>query len=129
MFRDDLLRIVEAAALGRLAVVLGAVCGEQAVAWIVERYGPTGDGAQLSRRCKQSVEALLEEFPHNLAPEYGQQRRAAKALQKDFGNLNAALQGRLRSSRTGGCGRSCGSCGSRRRVRRCRRATTSCRRT
>ena len=33
-------------------------------------------------------------FRDNLAPEYGTNETAAKALQKDFGNLNAALQGR-----------------------------------
>jgi ATP-dependent exoDNAse (exonuclease V) beta subunit len=92
VFRDDLLRIVEALrAVGWQAP--SERYAAQAVAWIVERYGPTGDGAQLSRALKDSVEALLAEFPHNLAPEYGTNDTAAKALQKDFRNLNGILKG------------------------------------
>jgi ATP-dependent exoDNAse (exonuclease V) beta subunit len=92
VFRDDLLKIVELLrSVGWRST--STVYAEQAVAWIVERYGPTGDGAQLSRALKESVETLLAEFPQNLAPSYGTNATAETALQKDFGSLNAALKG------------------------------------
>lgn len=92
VFRDDLLKIIEALrAVGWQAY--SERYAEQAVEWIVEHYGPTGDGAQLSKALRRSVEALLEEFPHNLAPEYGTSDTAAKALQKDFRNLNGIQRG------------------------------------
>lgn len=92
VFRDDLLRIVEALrAVGWQSP--SERFAEKAVAWIVERYGPTGDGSLLSRALKENVEALLAEFPKNLAPEYGTNDTAAKALQKDFRNLNGILRG------------------------------------
>ena len=75
--------------------------------------GRPGDGAQLSRALKESVETLLAEFPQNLAPEYGSNETAEKALQKDFRSLNAALSGDAARIRLGRCGRTCGSCGSR----------------
>lgn len=100
VFRDDLLRIVEA--LRALGWQSYSECyAEQAVEWIVARYGPTGDGAQLSRALKESVEALLAEFPHNLAPEYGTNDTATKALQKDFRNLNGILRGNALDSEWG----------------------------
>ena len=92
VFRDDLLRMVEALrAVGWQSH--SERYAEQAVAWIVERYGPTGDGAQLSQALRASVEALLEEFPHNLAAEYGINDAAEKAFQTDFRNLAGILKG------------------------------------
>jgi len=92
VFRDDLLEIVELLrSVGWRST--SNVYAEQAVSFLVERYGPTGDGAQLSRALKESVETLLAEFPQNLAPAYGTNATAETALQKDFGSLNAALKG------------------------------------
>ena len=91
VFRDDLLEIVELLrSVGWRST--SSVYAEQAVAWIVERYGPTGEARALSGALKESVEALLEAYPHNLAPEYGSNDTAKKALQKDFRNLNGILQ-------------------------------------
>ena len=89
MFREDLLKIVE---LLR-SVGWRSYSDEyaaQAAAFIAERYGPVGDGAQLSAALRQSVETLLRQFPDSLASQYGSSKTAADALQKDFGNLSAA---------------------------------------
>jgi ATP-dependent exoDNAse (exonuclease V) beta subunit len=89
MFREDLLKIVE---------LLRSVgwrshsddYAAQAAAFIAERYGPAGDGTQLSAALGQSVETLLRQFPDSLSSQYGSSKTAADALQKDFGNLSAA---------------------------------------
>ena len=91
VFRDDLLKIVELLrSVGWRST--SSVYAEQAVAFILEHYGSTGDGKQLSKALRRSVETLLAEYPDNLAPTYGTNATAETALQKDFGSLNAALK-------------------------------------
>ena len=126
MFREDLLKIVE---------LLRSVgwrshsddYAAQAAAFIAERYGPVGDGAQLSAALRQSVETLLRQFPDSLSSQYGSSKTAADALQKDFGNLSAARKRNAIES-DWKLWQSSGSCDSRCGAPRCLRPTTTCRR-
>lgn len=90
LFRDDLLTVVGLLRSMGWRSYTGAYSA-QAVAWIVERYGPTGDGAALSRALKRRVEALLAAYPDNLAAEFGTSATATQALQDDYRNLRRAL--------------------------------------
>ena len=70
VFRDDLLRIVELLrSMGWQAY--SDAYATQAAAWISERYGPTGDGDQLSTALRQSVVILLDAYPESLDRDYG----------------------------------------------------------
>lgn len=58
--------------------------------WIAEPYGPTGDGARLTRALQSAAERLLAAFPYNLAAEYGRSDSARKELQADYTALRSA---------------------------------------
>lgn len=59
--------------------------------WISERYGATGDGDALTARLMSAIEALLADFPENLAPACGKNATASRELRRDFRNLRNAL--------------------------------------
>lgn len=91
-FRDDVLRIIE------LLRSVGwqeytEVHATQAATWIERRYGPLADPGPLGRALRESVAALLGRFPASLAGLYPDNRSATDALQRDFRNLRAAIDG------------------------------------
>lgn len=91
-FRDDVLRIIE------LLRSVGwqeytEVHATQAATWIERRYGPLADPGPLGRALRESVAALLGRFPASLAGLYPDNRSATEALQRDFRNLRAAIDG------------------------------------
>lgn len=91
VFRDDLLRIVEL--LRSVGSQDTAAHVEWSSAWVRERYGPTGDGAAMSRALQRSVDTLLQAFPGNLAHDYGNSTAARNDLQRDYRNLRRAQGG------------------------------------
>jgi len=89
-FRDDLLGIVS-----RLRAVGWKAQSESyatnAVDWIKDRYGKTGNGDAITSELRERARQLLQTFPESLAQEYGTSKTATEALQKDFRNLHKAL--------------------------------------
>lgn len=89
LFRDDLLRIVmllRSAGWSEESDTYSAFAAN----WIIDRYGVTGDGEQLTARLQQAVRRLLEAFPENMAREHGNNATAEREFRRDYRNLRAA---------------------------------------
>lgn len=94
-FREDILRLVGLLrAMGWVAA--DPACAAQAATWIAAAYGPTLDGAALTRRLQAAVDALLASFPESLAENVTGNKSATRDLHRDYANLIAArTSGRL----------------------------------
>ncbi len=92
VFRDDLRRFSEL--LQSLSPEVNtAIRATQTVKWIAQYYGQTEDGNQLSTSLRESVEALLKEYPESLYQKFPGNATATKEFRRDFKNLKQALNG------------------------------------
>jgi ATP-dependent helicase/nuclease subunit A len=90
IFRDGILGIVKLLrSIGRSEESTASLIPD-AIQWIKEMYGETGDGEQLTKNLHQAVRRLLKKYPVNLSSEYGNNKAATKKLDADYRHLRKA---------------------------------------
>ena len=93
VFRDDLLRIVQLLrSIGLKTPTDVQAHAAAAAARVATVYGRTKDGHLLRHELEQCINDLLGEYPESLAREYGVNKTAKEALQRDFRNLGFAAR-------------------------------------
>ncbi|MCY4357212.1 MAG: UvrD-helicase domain-containing protein [Gammaproteobacteria bacterium] len=88
VFRDDLLKMINVLrAAGRSGDDNSYT--DQATEWIRDRYGPVKKAKALNDSVYTAVCELLDEFPNNLAADYGSSNTAISELNRDYKNLKS----------------------------------------